>query len=95
MKPNATRSSTGPARPSKLERGRRIGASCGQLEHHQPDHAISIKPQNNTTNHTLDGPALTLTGVPVHRANGEVALLADFGLGHFDLGKPRSYGMES
>src|SRR6202012_4025428 len=37
-----------------------VAASWNTISQTRP---ISIRPQNNTTNHTLDGPALTLTGV--------------------------------
>src|ERR1700683_4035468 len=56
---------------------------------------MSIKPQNNTTNHTLDGPALTLTGVRLTALTVKSLFLRTLDLGISTSGRPRSYGMES
>src|SRR6202020_1434122 len=61
-----------------------VAASWNTISQTRP---ISIKPQNNTTNHTLDGPALTLTGVRFTALAVKSLFLRTLDLGIFDLGE--------
>src|ERR1700719_343641 len=68
-----------------------VAASWNTISQTRP---ISIKPQNSTTNHTLDGPALTLTGVRLTALTVKSVFLRTLDLGISTSGVPRSYGIE-
>ncbi len=69
-----------------VEQRGRIRAGGRQLKHHQPNQADQHQADEERDEPHARWPGLDLDRRTAHRADGEVALLADFGLRQRDLG---------